>query len=120
LYESAEAGGLVNVEKHDIFSGWLVRLRPKDLEPHLAAMKTATKLREWSRQELEWLREFVLSRLPLAVVGATAADGGPLAADLASRLNDDAWCEAIRLMLGAEYGEAEGADLAIASGGGRT
>ena len=100
-------------------SGWLVRLRPKELEPHLAALKTGTKLREWSRQEMDRLRGFVLAHLPLAVVGATAADGGPLATDLASRLDDDAWYEAVRLMLGAEsLGQDEGYDLAIASGGG--
>ncbi|HEX7507818.1 MAG TPA: hypothetical protein VF550_13665 [Polyangia bacterium] len=100
-------------------SGWLVQLRPKQLEPHLAAMKTGSKLREWSRQEMDRLREFVLSRIPLVVVGATAADGGPLAADLASRLNDDAWCEAVRLMLGAQVLEQdERPELAIASAGG--
>ena len=102
-------------------SGWLVRLRPKALEPQLATMNTGTKLREWSRQEMDRLREFILSRLPLAVVGATAADGGPLAAELASRLNDDAWYEAVRLMLGAQsLGQDEVSELAIASVGGRT
>ena len=55
----------------------------------------------------------------IVVVGATAADGGPLAADLASRLNDDAWCEAVRLMLGAQVLEQdERPELAIALAGG--
>ena len=41
-------------------------------------MKTGAKLLEWWRQEMDRLRALVLSRLPLAEVGATAADGGPL------------------------------------------
>jgi glycine cleavage system H lipoate-binding protein len=101
--------------------GWLVRMRPVILAPHLAAMRTGAKLREWSRQEMDRLRAFVLSRLPASAIGATAADGGPLAADLASRLNDDAWNEAVRLMLGTDDGEQnEKPDLAVASSGGQS
>lgn len=102
-------------------AGWLVRLRPANLAPRLATMKTGAKLLEWSRQEMERLRAFVLSRLPSAAVGATAADGGPLAADLASRLDDDAWHAAVRLMLGTENQENdEPNELAVASVGGQS
>lgn len=100
---------------------WLVRLRPVELAPHLATMKTGAKLRDWSRQEMDRLRAFVLSRQPTAALGATAADGGPLAADPASRLDSDAWNEAVRLMLGSESWEHdEMYDLRSASAGGRT
>jgi hypothetical protein len=78
-------------------------------------------LREWSRQEMDRLRAFVLSRLPTATVGATAADGGPLAADLASRLDDDAWNEAVRLLLGVDNQEqAEIGGLVASSSGGES
>jgi glycine cleavage system H lipoate-binding protein len=102
-------------------AGWLVRLRPVELAPRLAAMKTGAKLREWSRQEMDRLRAFVLSRLPLSAVGVTATDGGPLAADLASRLDDDAWKQAVRLVLGTDNQEQdETNDLAVASSGGQS
>jgi glycine cleavage system H lipoate-binding protein len=102
-------------------AGWLVRMRPVELAPRLAAMKTGAKLREWSRQEMDRLRSFVLSRLPASAIGATAADGGPLAADLASRLDDGAWNEAVRLMLGMDLQEQDEAnDLAVASSGGQS
>lgn len=114
------ATGAANASTGAFDLGWMVRVKPTGLAPQLAAMKTGEKLREWSRQELDRLRAFVLSRLPLATVGATAADGGPLAADLASRLDDDAWNEAVRLMLGAESLERDDvADLQSASAGGR-
>jgi len=102
-------------------AGWLVRMRPVELAPRLAAMKTGAKLREWSRQEMDRLRAFVLSRLPVSAIGATAADGGPLAADMASRLDDDAWNETVRLMLGTDNQQQdETHDLAVASSGGRS
>jgi glycine cleavage system H lipoate-binding protein len=97
---------------------WLVSLRPADLAPRLAAMKTGPKLQDWARQEMDRLRAFVLSRLPATAVGATAADGGPLAADLASHLDDDAWNEAVRLMLGMDA-QGETSDLVVASVGGQ-
>ena len=83
-------------------AGWMVRLKAVELAPRLAAMKTGAKLLEWWRQEMDRLRALVISRLPIAGVGATAADGGALVADLASLLDDDAWNEAVRLMLGTE------------------
>jgi glycine cleavage system H lipoate-binding protein len=99
---------------------WMVRVKTADLLPHLAAMKTGAKLRDCWRQEMDRLRAFALSRLPAAAVGATAADGGPLAADLASRLDDEAWNEAVRLMLGNESLEQDAAaDAQPASSGGR-
>jgi glycine cleavage system H lipoate-binding protein len=102
-------------------AGWLVRMRPVHLAPRLAAMKTCATLREWSRQEMDRLRAFVLSRLPAPAIGATAADGGPLAADLASRLDDDAWNEAVHRMLGAEaQDQDETPGLAVASSGGQS
>jgi hypothetical protein len=96
-------------------AGWLVRLKTKDLGQQLPAMMTGAKLRKWSRQEMDRLRAFVLSRLPAGVVGATAADGGTLSAGLASQLSDDAWNEAVRLMLGAETDDAS--DEAMAAAG---
>jgi glycine cleavage system H lipoate-binding protein len=102
-------------------TGWLVRMRPVELAPRLAAMKTGAKLREWSRQEMDRLRAFVLSRLPVSAIGATAADGGPLAADLASGLDDAAWNEAVQRMLGTDDREqVETHDLAVASSGGQS
>ena len=98
--------------------GWLVRLQPKEIGPQLAAMKTGAKLREWSRQEMDRLRAFALSRLPAAAVGATAADGGPLAAGLAVRLSDNAWNEAVRLMLGEKQDDTS--DLAAKVAGAST
>jgi hypothetical protein len=84
-------------------------------------MKTGAKLREWSRQEMDRLRAFVLSRLPASAVGATAADGGPLAADLASRLDANAWNQAVRLMLGTDKQEQDETNhLAAASSGGQS
>ena len=81
-------------------AGWLVRLKPVALASNLATMRSRKSLRDWSRAEMDRLRAFVLSRMPAAAVGATAADGGPLGADLASRLDDGAWNEAVVLMLG--------------------
>ncbi len=101
-------------------AGWLARLQPVDLAPRLAAMRTGRGLRDWSLREMDWLRAFVLSRLPATAVGTTAADGGPLSADLASRLDEDAWNEAVRLMLGSTWrDEDETPDLSTASVGGR-
>jgi glycine cleavage system H protein len=101
-------------------AGWLVRVRPAESGLHLAAMKTGEKLRDWSRQEMDRLRAFVLSRLPAAAVGATAADGGPLAADLASRLDDETWNEAVRLMLGTDdQAASEPCDQTVSSVGGQ-
>ena len=115
------ATGAAAVSTGAFDSAWLVRLKTAELAPHLATMKTGAKLREWSRQEMDRLRAFVLSRLPAAALGATAADGGPLAADLASQLDDDAWNEAVRLMLGTETpAQDEVCDLRSASAGGRT
>ena len=102
-------------------AGWLVRMRPVHLAPRLATMQTGAKLREWSRQEMDRLRAFVLSRLPASAIGATAADGGPLATDLASRLDDNAWNQAVRLMLGTDNQEqGETQLLAVASSGGQS
>jgi len=102
-------------------AGWLVRMRPVHLAPRLATMQTGAKLREWSRQEMDRLRAFVLSRLPASAIGATAADGGPLATDLASRLDDNAWNQAVRLMLGTDNQEqSETQLLAVASSGGQS
>jgi glycine cleavage system H lipoate-binding protein len=101
-------------------AGWLARLQPVDLGPRLAAMRTGRSLRDWSLREMDRLRAFLLSRLPASAVGATAADGGPLSVDLASRLDDDAWNEAVRLMLGSKWhDEDEAPDLSTASIGGR-
>ena len=113
------AATLASSEAFDV--GWLVRMRPVELAPRLAAMKTGATLLEWSRQEMDRLRAFVLSRLPLSAVGATAADGGPLAADLASRLDNDAWNAAVRLMLSTDNQEQDATnDLAVASSGGQS
>ncbi len=104
----------------DFDARWMVRVKTPDFSPHLAAMKTGAKLRDWWRQEMDRLRAFALSRLPAASVGATAADGGPLADDLASRLDDEAWNEAVRLMLGSESLEQDVAvDAKPAPSGGR-
>jgi glycine cleavage system H lipoate-binding protein len=112
---------LANASLQAFDAGWLVRMRPVELAPRLAAMKTGAKLRDWSRQEMDRLRAYVLSRLPAAAVGITAADGGPLAPDLASRLDDNAWDEAVRLMLGMNTcAQGEMHDQAVASAGGRT
>jgi glycine cleavage system H lipoate-binding protein len=114
------ATGGANTSTGAFDAGWMVRLKAVELAPHLAAMKTGAKLLEWWRQEMDRLRALALSRLPLAGVGATAADGGPLVADLASRLDDDAWNEAVRLMLGTESLEQdEEHDLQRVSAGGR-
>ena len=119
--QNTSVGAAVASASQVFDAGWLVRLRPVELAPRLAAMKTGAKLRDWSRQEMDRLRAFVQSRLPVAAVGATAADGGPLVADLASRLDDDAWSEAVRLMLGTEIQvQDEAYDLRSASVGGRT
>jgi glycine cleavage system H lipoate-binding protein len=99
-------------------AGWLVRLRPKQFGLQVATMMTGARLRTWSRQEMDRLRAFVLSRLPDGAVGATAADGGPIAAGLASRLDDDAWNEAVCLMLGTKQDDAF--DLATAAAGAST
>jgi hypothetical protein len=80
-------------------------------------MKSGAKLREWSRQEMDRLRAFVLSSLPDATLGTTAADGGPLAAGLTARLDDDAWNQAAHLMLGQQ--EEQTAELATAEAGAR-
>ena len=101
-------------------AGWLVRLRPVDLVPHLAAMRTGERLREWSRMEMDRLRAFVLSHLPVGSVGATAADGGTLGAEVVSQLDDAVWNEAVRLMLGADAQEQDAeSDWPLASVGGR-
>jgi glycine cleavage system H lipoate-binding protein len=114
------AASLAQASLQTLDADWLVRLQPAELAPCLAAMKTGAKLREWSRQEMDRLRAFVLARVPARALGVTAADGGPLAADLASRLDDDAWNEAVRLMLGADSQEQhETSDLAVASVGGQ-
>jgi glycine cleavage system H lipoate-binding protein len=110
-----------NASTDTLDAGWMVRLKRADLSPHLAAMKTGAKLLEWSQHEMDRLRAFVLSRMPLTVVGTTAADGGPLAIDLASRLDDDTWNEAVCLMLGTESQEQDDAgDLQSASAGGHS
>ncbi len=98
---------------------WMVRVKTPDLVPHLSAMKTGPTLRDWWRQEMDRLRAFALSRLPATAVGATAADGGPLGADLASRLDDEAWSEAVRLMLGNESLEQDAATDGQPVSGGR-
>jgi len=102
-------------------TGWLVRLRPVALASSLASMRTNQGLREWLRGEMERLRAFVLSRIPAASVGATATDGGPLAGDLSSLLDDAAWNEAVGLMLGVDYQEQVQADERVtASAGGQS
>jgi len=102
-------------------TGWLVRMRPVALAPSLSSMRTGERLREWSREEMDRLRAFVLSRLPAAVIGATAADGGPLAGDLASRLDDGAWDQAVELMFGVDAQEqGEGDQRVAASAGGQS
>jgi glycine cleavage system H protein len=81
--------------------GWLVRLRPANLAAELANLKSGEQLRAWWTQEMDRLRELVLSRLPAsAAVGATAADGGPLASEAAARLDEAAFVEAARMILG--------------------
>lgn len=122
MEQNTSFGSAAMAASTDAFDGgWLVRLRTVQLAPRLAVMKSGAKLREWSRQEMDRLRAFVLSRLPASTVGATAADGGPLAANLASRLDADAWRQAVQLMLGTETLEQdEKRDLAVASSGGQS
>lgn len=89
-------------------ASWLVRVVPDDLGASLAHARADQSLREWSRRELDRLRAFVLSRLPTGVVGATAADGGPLAPAAVSLLDDETWAEAAALIFD---GEADGGSL---------
>lgn len=84
---------------------WLVRLAPADPRASLAEARSGVRLREWSQRELDRLRAFVLSRLPSGAVGATAADGGPLAFAAVSLLDDEAWAQAAALVFD---GDADG------------
>jgi hypothetical protein len=79
-------------------AGWLVRLEAQDLQKSLSRAVTGDGLREWSRRELDRLRSFALAAIPPGVVGATAADGGPLGPDVVSILDEKAWTEAAELM----------------------
>jgi glycine cleavage system H protein len=79
-------------------AGWLVRVKAQSLQTALSRAVTGDGLREWSRRELDRLRSFALAAIPPGVVGATAADGGPLGPDLVSILDEKAWTEAAELM----------------------
>lgn len=73
-------------------SGWLSRLRPRDGAADPKRMKTGDQAREWLGQELQRLRSFLISRLcQTETVGATMADGGPIAPGLGMKLDDASW-----------------------------
>jgi glycine cleavage system H lipoate-binding protein len=76
--------------------GWLVAIRPKDLNANMSLLMVGEKSREWLTLELGRFADFVrgvMSQHQDVLVGATAADGGLSADGLLERLDDEHWTE---------------------------
>lgn len=79
--------------------GWLYRVAPAALGRALADLRVSEEGLSWLRAELTRLREQV-SQVGPAPVGATALDGGLPVDGLSEHLDDEAWQELVRTMLG--------------------
>jgi len=92
--ELTKAPGLL---KRDPYTrGWLVALRPTNLNADLRQLAVGEGALAWLKGELHRLQEFLhvtLTQRQDALVGATAADGGVLADGLLEHLDDDTWTE---------------------------
>jgi glycine cleavage system H lipoate-binding protein len=92
--ELAKAPGLL---KRDPYTrGWLVALRPTNLNANVRQLAVGESALAWLKGELHRLQEFLhvtLTQRQDALVGATAADGGVLADGLLEHLDDDTWAK---------------------------
>jgi len=99
----ALAASPLDIATNPLDKGWLVRLRPANLAAQLAEMRSGTRLRDWSRQEMARLRDFILARSHASnLVGATAMDGGELDLGAAGRLDEAAFADAVRMVFADE------------------
>jgi glycine cleavage system H lipoate-binding protein len=89
---------------------WLARVRPTELHRHLEHMRTGESLRQWLRMEMNRLRAIVIAQAPqLESVGATALDGGPISPAIADQLDDTAFYETARALMGEAAVDLSGA-----------
>jgi glycine cleavage system H protein len=73
-------------------AGWLSRLRPADGATDRARMRSGDQAAAWLGEESKRLRSFMMSRLgQTETVGATMADGGPIAPGMGMSLDDMSW-----------------------------
>lgn len=100
--ELAKSPGLIRRDPYT--RGWLVALRPTDLNANLARLSVGEGALAWLQAELARLREFLHVSLTLerdALVGTTAADGGLAADGLLEHLDNETWAEFQSKFLGA-------------------
>jgi glycine cleavage system H lipoate-binding protein len=100
--ELAKIPGLI---KRDPYTrGWLVAMRPTNLNANLSRLSVGEGALVWLKGELARLQEFLHVTLTLkrdALVGATAADGGLVADGLLEHLDTETWAEFQSKFLGA-------------------
>jgi glycine cleavage system H protein len=77
------------VRENPYDAGWIVRLKDTELRSENSRLQSGASVRQWFNAEVDRLTQILAQQSP----GPTMADGGVLADDLASHIDDVKWVE---------------------------